>query len=208
MAPDTWARLSTLRALVADGRAELAVSRLRRLLHDEPNLGEGHALLASTLLSLHQPEEALRAADAAVQSAPDAAEGHHLRARILLQLGQAGPALAAAEAAVAREPLVPTYQRALMRAGFAANSLDAAQAGAVACARLAPEHPDGALGEAEVARRRGRLGRADGLITQLEASHPGHSGVRRLRLAIDADLVTAPKQGFFARIAARFRRSS
>lgn len=86
------------------------------------------------MLSLHQPEEALRAADAAVQSAPDAAEGHHLRARILLQLGQAGPALAAAEAAVAREPLVPTYQRALMRAGFAANNLDAAQAGAVACA--------------------------------------------------------------------------
>lgn len=205
---DGAAQLSALRALVADGRAELAVSRLRRLLHAEPHLGEAHALLASTLLSLHQPEEALRAADNAVDADPGAAEGHHLRARVLLQLGQHAPALAAAEAAVAREPMVPNYQRALMRAGLAANDLDAAQAGAVALARLAPDQPDGRLGEAEVARRRGKLRRADSLIAELEESHPEHGGVHRLRSAIETDRAGATRPGPLGRLVARFRRRS
>ena len=100
-------QLSALRALVADGRGELAVIRLRRLLQGEPRSIEAQALLASTLLSLHQPEEALRSADAVVAAEPNNPEGHHLRARVLLQLGQASPALAASEAAVDREPLVP-----------------------------------------------------------------------------------------------------
>lgn len=199
-------QLSALRALVAEGRGELAVIRLRRLLQAEPHLGDAQALLASTLLSLHQPEEALRAADAAVEAAPQSAQGHHLRARVLLQLRQAAPALAASEAAVAREPLVPTYQKALVRAALGAGDLDAAQSGAAALRRLAPDEADGRLGEAEVARRRGRLKRADALITDLESSHPDHPGVIRLRRAITTDQSAAPRPGFFARLIGRFRR--
>lgn len=204
---DASLQLSELRALVADGRAELAVSRLRRLLLQDPHLGEAQALLASTLLSLRQPEEAMRAADKAVDANPSAAEGHHLRARVLLQLGQAGPALVAATAAVDREPLAPSYQRALMRSGLAANDLDAAQAGAVALRRLVPEEPTGALGEAEVARRRGKVRRADALITELEGSHPENAGVQRLRTALEHDRSTAQRPGFFSRLRSRFRRS-
>ncbi|MFZ1438241.1 MAG: tetratricopeptide repeat protein [Candidatus Microthrix subdominans] len=200
-------QLSALRALVADGRGELAVIRLRRLLQGEPRSIEAQALLASTLLSLHQPEEALRSADAVVAAEPNNPEGHHLRARVLLQLGQASPALAASEAAVDREPLVPAYHKALVRAALSCGDLDAAQSSSAALGRLAPEEPEGRLGEAEVARRRGHLKRADALIGHLEVSHPDHSGVRRLRRAIDeAKAAAPPRRGFFARLADRFRR--
>jgi len=167
----------------------------------EPRSIEAQALLASTLLSLHQPEEALRSADAVVAAEPNNPEGHHLRARVLLQLGQASPALASSEAAVDREPLVPAYHKALVRAALSAQSSSAA------LGRLAPEEPEGRLGEAEVARRRGHLKRADALIGHLEVSHPDHSGVRRLRRAIDEAKAAAPqRRGFFARLADRFRR--
>ena len=193
-------QLSALRALVADGRGELAVIRLRRLLQGEPRSIEAQALLASTLLSLHQPEEALRSADAVVAAEPNNPEGHHLRAR-------ASPALAASEAAVDREPLVPAYHKALVRAALSCGDLDAAQSSSAALGRLAPEEPEGRLGEAEVARRRGHLKRADALIGHLEVSHPDHSGVRRLRRAIDEAKAAAPqRRGFFARLADRFRR--
>lgn len=199
-------QVSVLRALVADGRAELAVIRLRRLLQAEPQSTEAQALLASTLISLHQPEEALRSADAVVTAAPHNPEGHHLRARVLLQLGQAAPALAASEAAVAREPFVPAYHRALVRAALSCGDLDAAQSSSAALGRLAPEDPQGRLGEAEVARRRGRLKRADALICDLEASHPDHAGVRRLRQAIDRARSETPRRGFFGRLFDRLRR--
>ena len=200
-------QLSALRALVADGRAELAVIRLRRLLQREPRSVEAQSLLASTLLSLHQPEEALRAADAVVAGAPNNPEGHHLRARVLLQLGQAPPALAASEAAIAREPLVPAYHKALVRAALSCGDLDAAQSSSAALGRLAPEEPEGRLGEAEVARRRGRLKQADALICDLETSHPDHAGVRRLRRAIDdAEVPAPPRRGFFGRLFDRLRR--
>ena len=149
----------------------------------------------------------MRSADAVVSAAPDNPEGHHLRARVLLQLGQAGPALAASKAAVDREPLVPAYHKALVRAALSYDDLDAAQSSSAALSRLAPEEPEGRLGEAEVARRRGRLSRADALICDLEASHPNHAGVRRLRRAIDdAKVAAPPRRNFFARLFDRFRR--
>lgn len=178
--------------MVADGRAELAVSRLRRLLQDEPHQGEAQALLGATLLSLHQPEEALRAADAAIAHQSDHAEGHHLRARVLLQLGQPAPALASARAATAREPLVPSYQKALVRAALAAGSLEDAAAGAAALSRLEPGEADGRLAEAEVSRRQGHLDRAGQLADSLCSSHPDHPGVRRLVHAVEADRAAAP----------------
>lgn len=140
MRPDPASELAEIRALAVDNKIELALSRCRRLIRAEPRLAEAHALLAACLLQLHQPEEAVAAADAAIDLAPDDAQALHVKARALAALGHETAAMTTIERVIDLEPMVPLYRATQMRIAWKQHDTETARSSAQAVLQLDPEH--------------------------------------------------------------------
>lgn len=140
MRPDPSSELAEIRALAVDNKIELALSRCRRLIRAEPRLAEAHALLAACLLQLHQPEEAVAAADAAIDLEPNDAQALHVKARALAALGHEAAAMSTIERVIDLEPMVPLYRATQMRIAWKQHDTETARSSARAVLHLDPEH--------------------------------------------------------------------
>lgn len=140
MRPDPVSELAEIRALAVDNKIELALSRCRRLIRAEPHLAEAHALLAACLLQLHQPEEAVAAADSALEIDPSDAQALHAKARALAALGHQSAAMSTIDRLIELEPMVPLYRATQMRIAWKQHDTEAARAAALAVLQLDPDH--------------------------------------------------------------------
>jgi tetratricopeptide (TPR) repeat protein len=91
-------------ALCDLGRLEDAEQALREALRHEPDNPLAHAILASVLLGLDRPAEALESASTTIALVPDLAFGHEVRAQALLSLSRPVDAEAAAREAIRIDP--------------------------------------------------------------------------------------------------------
>ena len=159
--------LIDLRALISEDRSELALSKLRKIIRETPDDAEAQELVATASLRAHQPEEALRAADAALEIDPERAECWHIRAKVLLELEQFELAARSAEEACRIEPMIVGYQRLRARTLLRCGDLADARKAAEVLSTLAPDEPDGRLILTRVDQLTGKRKRAEKQARQL-----------------------------------------
>lgn len=153
--------------LTQQGRNELAVAELRRLLGAEPEFAPAHALLAQLLADGGDDAAALREAHAAIAADPELPFAHQALARVLLATGQIEPAAGAVLQAIALDPDDADQHALLAQIRLGQKRHDDALAAAEAGLALEPQDTD-CLNLRSLALV--RLGRQDEASDTLDAS--------------------------------------
>ena len=154
-------RLDRVAVLVTQQRYELAEGELRKLLTDEPEFGDGHALLAICLAEQGKLTDATSEAQQAIHLEPDDAFSHYSLARVLASRERWRESEKALRQAIELDPY--DEEHFSMLASILLNqerwqeALDAAEAGL----ELDPDHIDSINLRAMALRRLGHEDQAD-----------------------------------------------
>lgn len=197
--------LAAIRELLAADRIELASSRLRDHLRTAPRDVEALSLYAAASLRARQPEEALRAAESALDLDPDA-NALVVRVRALVQLDQPELAAGAASTLAAKRPKDPTAQKLRAQTALKTGDLRGAKEAARRLEHLAPQSADGPLLGAIADLSAGRLKAAQKGVDRLTADFPGQEGISALASALAAE--RAKKVPWWRRLFGRGRSPS
>ena len=176
--------LIDLRELIAEDRSELAISKIRKVVRADENDADALELLSIASLKSRQPEEALRAADRAVEIEPERAACWHARARALLALEQFELALRSSDEAYRIDPTNADYLKLRTRILLRSRALPEAKKSAADLSLLRPEEPDGMMFSARADQLMGKLRKAEKTIDQVVTRFPEHAAAAKLQVAI------------------------
>ncbi len=173
-----------LRELIAEDRSELALSKVRKVVRQDENDVDALEVLAIASLRSRQPEEALRAADRAVELEPERAACWHARARALLMLEQFELALRSSDEAFRIEPSNAEFLKLRTRILLRSRDLNDAKKSAADLSLLLPDEPDGPMFAARADQLMGKLRKAEKTMDQVVARFPEHAAAAKLQVAI------------------------
>lgn len=161
----------------ASGNAGEATKRLDRVLATDAKNLQALLLRSSFLLSEGKPEDALKAAQAAVESHPDAASAFFTLGRVQAARREKDQAIAAYEQTVRLNPRAGEAKVAIARLQLADGNLDSSVAMAQEALSAQPQNADARLALVQGLIRRGDLARAQTELDILKTRFPDSPAV-------------------------------